>query len=468
MTDPNRLSNVASQELLESPSLVAILGSPQAVSEFFSRVWQRSCGVFPWTDKRSNDSDAHARLVSEGWSVLVDLMEAGRLQDEEVSSAMEQHGSTNPEREFRPLLFQNQAPIDGANYQKSLFASYLDNCSIVMNHADSLSAGIAALCNDLQMSFPHAYANTYLTPPDCQTVPAHADDRDVLVFQILGSKEWTVYHTIPVPYPYPHEQVGKDGRAVPDVVLDGPVLIKRILKPGDIMYMPRGYVHEAKSLENELSFHVTVALATHDWSFAGMLSNASREIWHTTVEYRKAINREFGMRDFDQISDTAKQELASQLDDAFVVLREQITVAAVHESLRNKYTRHNTLAQSRRELLCNKPKDEPPLSSVVGRFASERVGFTTRVRAATPDETASLPPTLQPRGLHVRDINYERIILTLNRLKQDSSLVVQVDALKTLVDSSLCKDGAAGLCMLTWLCFARQCVELGALAIVQE
>ena len=88
-------------------------------------------------------------------------------------------------------------------YNNNLFAAYLDGCSIVLNHADWSSPWIAALCEDLQRSFPHAYANVYITPPSSQAVRAHADDRDVIVIQVAGKKAWTVYSKIPIPFPYP-------------------------------------------------------------------------------------------------------------------------------------------------------------------------------------------------------------------------------------------------------------------------
>ena len=96
-------------------------------------------------------------------------------------------------------------------YGNSPFAAYLDGCSIVNNHADLLLPPLAALCVDLQKSIPHAYVNTYLTPPSAAAVQAHADDWYVFVIQILGEKKWKVYGEVP----FPNEQVGKGGLPVP-------------------------------------------------------------------------------------------------------------------------------------------------------------------------------------------------------------------------------------------------------------
>jgi len=113
----------------------------------------------------------------------------------------------------------------------------------------------------------------YLTPPNEQAVAPHADDRDVLVLQITGSKSWKVYPNPPVPFPYPSEQVGKSAAyPVPAATLDAQPLISTVLRPGDVMYMPRGFVHEALT-SDDASLHLTFALPTHDWSWASVLTD---------------------------------------------------------------------------------------------------------------------------------------------------------------------------------------------------
>ena len=111
-----------------------------------------------------------------------------------------------------------------------------------------------------------------MTPPKSQTAPPHADDRDVLVFQLVGHKHWKIYGEVPIPYPYTNEQVGKDSMEVPSAVLNGPLVFDDCLHPGDVMYLPRGFVHQAQSTDDSLSFHITVAIATHDWTLGGNLS----------------------------------------------------------------------------------------------------------------------------------------------------------------------------------------------------
>jgi hypothetical protein len=278
----------------ESITLQHILGDDKGLIAFFDEVWQMKCAVYSigvpirvdtndeeqkWSLERAQENPV-AELVRQGWQVLVDLMDQEHLK---ATRGIEQGGRGEI---MTPLLFRNRCMVDAedrrAKYRyvdgsigiTNLWAAFLDGCSVVLNHVDLQSPWIALLCEDLQLSLPHAYANAYITPAGSQAVSAHTDDRDVLIIQVYGRKQWTVYERIPVPYPYPHEQFGKDPtNPLPEFVSTGPILVQQTLEPGNVLYMPRGYVHEARSCGDCCSFHVTVALATHDWSLAGKENN---------------------------------------------------------------------------------------------------------------------------------------------------------------------------------------------------
>lgn len=69
----------------------------------------------------------------------------------------------------------------------------------------------------------------------------------------------------------PNEQVGKADKPVPsDATSPERVLVNTTLHQGDVLYIPRGFVHEARTSNDAPSFHLTVALATHDWSWGAL------------------------------------------------------------------------------------------------------------------------------------------------------------------------------------------------------
>ena len=456
-------------------------------------------------------------LVRQGWHVLCDLLEQRHrtLRTAASSPAFEGEEEHDNDEDEMPLLFRDctmismeerlskysflhSSPSSSSTQSQSqqqqeqpatainLWAAFLDGCSVVLNHCDRQSPWVAALCEDLQRSVPHAYANAYLTPAAAQTVPAHADDRDVFVVQVYGSKHWRVYRNIPVPYPYPHEQVGKHASLpVPDSVLKGPLLLERTLQPGDVLYLPRGYVHEAAASTDCCSLHVTVALATHDWSLAGTLVSAAEHAWSRELALRRAVDRQWGRR--RRVTPAAAEQLQADLDRALQLLRDEITVPNVETALRNKYDRHNQrAARVRRPLLAAYDKDSARGASssaatattttnkndvgVVGRAAAATVTLQTRLRAATLAEKEQLrrsTTTDAPRvGLHVRVETYDGILALLQQLQQpgtarslegdDDSVVVEMVDRNPLI------------CPVTKLSLARRCVELGALAIAKQ
>jgi hypothetical protein len=467
----------------ESLALKSLLGRDSTgesdgsrIKNFFASTYQQKCAELRWKNRhillkgsKNNampsgwDDDnvkesPYEELVNQGWNALIQLLDAA--------------GGEPPEPHMAPLLFKDQTSVTNnldSTYNNSVFAAYLDGCSVVLNHADWSSPWIAALCFDIQKSLPHAYGNVYITPPGSQAVHAHADDRDVIVIQVAGAKKWKIYQKIPIPFPYTHEQVGKDGLEVPDEVLQGPTLFETTLYPGDAIYMPRGYVHEARATDNLCSFHVTIALATHDWTLAGIFTNATDKILHCVLEYRKAINRKFGVRDLSQISAEEKEELQQQINGAFQLLQEEVNVQTMSDNLGTKFSRHNRRAFSQRMKIIHNmrfpPVPEEDSVPIVGPQAAKSVTMTTVLRASTADEKESVMMD-HPRGLSVREQIAEAIIQIVQALKSQPTLHCAVKDLKSLIGTSAMNSDL--ICDLTLLSFAKVCVEQGGLAVVRQ
>ena len=190
----------------ESRTLQSIVGRESSMQEFFERVWQKQCKIYRNTaghpEAQSNgattlneDSSPQSplkELVKNSWPALLSLLHEARGRFHEYDS--------EEDTKMVPILFRNGHSVSPEPYGSGdLFHAYLDGCSVVINHADRSCPQIARLCLDLQTSFPHVYANTYVTPPNSQAVPPHADDRDVFIIQLVGKKQWKVYQTVPIP-----------------------------------------------------------------------------------------------------------------------------------------------------------------------------------------------------------------------------------------------------------------------------
>lgn len=99
--------------------------------------------------------------------------------------------------------------------------------------------------------------NAYITPPQSRGFSAHYDVHDVFVLQVAGEKRWRVHR--PVLEAPLRDQVWTDRRdAVARRAAEAPA-IEAVLRPGDALYLPRGWLHAADAL-GEVSAHLTVGV----------------------------------------------------------------------------------------------------------------------------------------------------------------------------------------------------------------
>lgn len=436
------------------------------VKAFFQDIWQIQPAIFRSCRDACADKDCPlSKAISMGWDDVAQLLHHCR----ESSSCA-------------PFFFQNGNPITDpeTTYANNPHAAYLDGCSIIVNHADSHHQIISNLCNSLQETFPHVYANTYLSPPDSHAVNAHADDRDVLVVQVIGSKTWKVYTKVPIQYPFENEQVGKNGLDVDQSVFAGGLCFddKEItLSTGDVLYMPRGFVHEASTHtqnptmmeRNEViepSFHITLAIATHDWCMSTILSDAIRTTLIGNPEFRKALP--IGpCVEYGGSSQYEMDFLKDQLDNAISLIQTNVTTKLLHEQLTNKYSMHNSRAgELRRNTTTKKRPIEEQTEECVGYLAACRLNLDSIVRASSAEERNSV--VLEDgrlRGLTVREETMQTLMTIIGAMKEMPYLHIKVKDLATK-GGSVCSNPT--ICDFTLLSFARCCVELGALAVVKQ
>ena len=380
-----------------------------------------------------------------GWNTLLDLLEYSSFRGPETFFA-------EP-----PLVLRHSDQVSYEHlehlYGQDLFACFLDGCSCLQNHADLLSPTLAKICLDFEETFPNVYGNTYLTPPNSQAFRPHADDRDVFVLQLWGQKDWKVYERVPIPYPYAPEQVGKDGLEVPPQVLEGPKCIEATLSKGDVLYIPRGYVHEASCSTDDMSFHVTIAIPTFDWTTAGMMAQATQSILHQDPELRQAILPLNGMSQEEQ-----RQHVQSRIDRAMETLKEQVTVDALLNNLGARSERHKERSTAlRQDQIMLGPERSTP-----------SIDLTTKVQWSD-DNTSNNSDDKSLAPLVIRPETREVLGTIRQRMKEQPGGACAIAELRSLVD-----DGGNGkstgmdmICDLTLMSFARQCIKRGQMKVVE-
>jgi ribosomal protein L16 Arg81 hydroxylase len=132
---------------------------------------------------------------------------------------------------------------------------FADGYTIVLDGVERHIRAIAALSQsiEVELNFP-VQVNAYITPPRSQGLVPHYDDHDVLILQIQGSKTWHIYEGVDVP---PREIQREKDKAVGIEDLPSPIDLQ--LEAGDVLYLPRGKVHEAET-NSEPSIHLTAGV----------------------------------------------------------------------------------------------------------------------------------------------------------------------------------------------------------------
>jgi hypothetical protein len=147
-------------------------------------------------------------------------------------------------------------------------AKFSDGFTVLINDVDQRDARVAALCEALEalVRLP-VNANVYLSGAETHGFETHFDSMDVLVLQLEGAKEWTVYE------PFLALPDAERKFAPPSALLRSLPSTRVLLRAGDVLYLPRGYAHEAAAQRGEPphSMHLTLGLLAKDATWAGLV-----------------------------------------------------------------------------------------------------------------------------------------------------------------------------------------------------
>ena len=250
-------------------------GSPLTPERFLADHWERTVLHLP-RDEEVPSSSSSVSSSSKASSAKARRPEGafnGLLRLEDLDALL--CNAACPAASAELLVFEGLRQVDS---YATPYAAFASGASIVVNHTDKVWPHANELCARLGRRFGHAYANLYLTPGDSQTAPPHSDDRDVFVLQLHGEKAWLVWSAEEAgsqPLPYTDEMVGKDAEVLAEAALGEPTL-SCTLRPGHLLYIPRGAPHVARTagLSASPSMHLTIAIPTADLCWSGMATQA--------------------------------------------------------------------------------------------------------------------------------------------------------------------------------------------------
>lgn len=165
---------------------------------------------------------------------------------------------------------------------------YRNGCSVRLLNPQTYHPQLRELNTRLQEVFgSFVGSNAYLTPPNSQGFAPHYDDIEAFVLQVEGSKMWRVYAPRD-----DNEKLPRSSSLNFSQEEIGEPILEVHVKAGDLLYFPRGFIHQATTVPGEHSLHVTVSTYQRN-SWADLLEKlvpaALTIAIEDDVEFRKGM-----------------------------------------------------------------------------------------------------------------------------------------------------------------------------------
>jgi len=298
--------------------------SPTSLADFYKDYWEKK----PLHLKRSDPSYYKTLFSTKAFEKILREQRVLYGKNVDVTSYDGKRETHNPEGRVFPAV---------------LWDFYNNGCSIRMLNPQTFHNGVWRLCSTLQEHFQNMVgANVYLTPPGTQGFAPHWDDVEVFMLQLEGKKHWKIYNprskeeTLPR---FSSDNLDQDEVGTPVIETD--------LEPGDMIYMPRGTIHQGNCLSEEHSLHITIsAYQLNSWTdlleklLPAALTAASQE----DVEFRAGLPRDFllnmGVAHEDRASNSsAREQFIAKVKQLMTKLIDHAPIDAACDQLGKKLMR---------------------------------------------------------------------------------------------------------------------------------
>jgi ribosomal protein L16 Arg81 hydroxylase len=253
---------------------VSKLIAPIPVDQFFREHWERK----PLIVRRKQPGY---------YGDLLSLREFDRV----ISTQTLMHPQafvTNAARQVQP---EEYIHANGAIDVARTYQQFADGGTIVFNQLEHFIPPLADLCRALEREISTRFqCNIYCTPAKAQGFPTHYDSHDVFILQVHGTKHWILYNT-PVELPFKGQPFRRDETP------KGEKTDEFDLEPGDMLYLPRGVMHDAHTLEGE-TLHITLGALATTWT--EILLEAVAKVALGDPDFRRTLPVGFAHTEFDR------------------------------------------------------------------------------------------------------------------------------------------------------------------------
>ncbi len=169
--------------------------------------------------------------------------------------------------------------LSGTARPDRVMAEFEQGATVVLQALHVTWPALARYCRALEAQLERrVQANAYFSPPRAQGFGVHHDTHDVFILQVAGMKRWLVYEPaleLPLPEQRWSQGLGGPGDLIHDLTLE----------PGDTLYLPRGFPHEARTSEAH-SLHLTIGLHAHTWMDA---IRAALDACADELDFRRSV-----------------------------------------------------------------------------------------------------------------------------------------------------------------------------------
>lgn len=251
---------------------------PLPYEEFFSSYWEKKVCLI----KRNIKNYWDGWFSSEKLRELVNQKKLSYGQDIDIALYKNEKRHT--------LNISSDQPVD-SDVLWDLFEKL--KCSVRVLRPQEYSDNVSRMLALLEEIFLSGFgSNAYYTPAGSQGFAPHWDDVEVFLIQVEGRKHWKI-----------HQMSSQDeilprfsSRNFKQEDIGEPIL-EAILEPGDILYMPKGTIHQAMADPDSDSFHLTISCCQKN-SWADLLdvalSASLTEASKTMPEFRESLPHDYG------------------------------------------------------------------------------------------------------------------------------------------------------------------------------
>ncbi|MFF7989140.1 JmjC domain-containing protein [Kitasatospora xanthocidica] len=222
---------------MESPTLADWVGD---VESFAGRQWQREPAVFT-PDALAPPFDLDA----------LDAAFDGGLLRTPYLEMVRSDKVTVPTEAYTTSRVVNGVTYEGFADRAKVLARLRAGATLLLRCVDQWHRPTGELVARLSEELDRRVeAFFFLTPAGGQGLAVHRDDADVFVLQAAGRKTWYV-HDAPAAADWSLGELPDGERS--------PQRLHRVLEPGDVLYVPRGFAHRAVGAAG-LSAHLSLTV----------------------------------------------------------------------------------------------------------------------------------------------------------------------------------------------------------------